>query len=141
MNDRTYRYFGGSVQYPFGFGLSYTQFNYHWKMAPLEKYKAGDTIRCSADITNTGNFDANELVQLYVQYPSLPRMPLRELKAFKKIFIAKGTKQAVLLSIPVDELKKWDLEKGKWEIYKGGYNLMIGKNAADLILSKRISIQ
>lgn len=140
MKNRTYRYFNGSVQYPFGFGLSYTQFSYDWKLTPPEKYNAGDTIRCSLNIKNTGKFDANELVQLYIQYPNLPRMPLRELKAFKKIYIRKDQTEMVTLTVPVDEFKKWDLEKGNWELYKGDYTLVIGKNANEPILLKKISI-
>jgi beta-glucosidase len=141
MKNRTYRYFSGTVQYPFGFGLSYSQFNYEWETAPAEKYKMGDTIRCALAVKNTGKFDANELVQLYIQYPNLPRMPLRELKTFKKVFIEKGNGESVHLSIPVDELKKWDLEKRRWELYKGDYTLLIGKNANETILSKKFSIR
>jgi beta-glucosidase len=141
MKGRTYRYFKGRVQYPFGFGLSYTSFSYHWGTTPSLKYTTKDTIRFSVTINNTGTFDGNEVVQAYIEYPNLERMPIKELKAFQNIFIAKGESKEAVLSIPVSELQKWNLEKNGWQLYKGDYSLCIAKNAGEDYLRQRFVIK
>jgi beta-glucosidase len=141
MSGRTYRYFKGDVQYPFGFGLSYTTFAYSWLQAPAAAYSARDTIRFSVQVANTGHFDADETVQAYIAYPGLERMPLKELKAFKKVTITKGKTMGVQLSIPVSELLKWDLPANAWKLYNGEYKLVIGKNANDASLTQSFTIR
>ncbi|MDP4209036.1 MAG: glycoside hydrolase family 3 N-terminal domain-containing protein [Bacteroidota bacterium] len=139
MSGRTYRYFKGKVQYPFGFGLSYTSFDYSWEREPKPRYSLNDTLQFSVKIKNTGDFDGNEVVQAYIEYPNLERMPVKELKAFKKVLITKGETQEVRLSIPVSELQKWDMTTHGWKLYKGTYALVIGKNANDVLLKKEFS--
>jgi len=131
MNNRTYRYFKGQAQYPFGFGLSYTTFSYEPAIMPKKQYATKDTIAISVAIKNTGNFDGAEVVQAYIKYPNIDRMPLKELKAFKRINIAKGTSETVTLKIPVTEFQKWDLKNHKWKIYPGTYQLVLGSSSAD----------
>ena len=84
MKGRTYRYFNGAVQYPFGFGLSYSSFQYDWAKKPKAQYSSADKIDISVAIKNTGSMQAAEVVQAYIEYPDLEGMPLKELKAFKK---------------------------------------------------------
>ncbi|MDP4226358.1 MAG: glycoside hydrolase family 3 N-terminal domain-containing protein, partial [Bacteroidota bacterium] len=85
MKGRTYRYFSGKVQYPFGFGLSYTSFSYSWKTEPKRNYASGDTVQMTVQVQNPGYFDGDEVVQAYIAYPQIERMPLKELKAFKRV--------------------------------------------------------
>ncbi len=141
MKGRTYRYFKGSVQYPFGYGLSYTSFNYNWKQEPLTKYSLNDNISFSVTTANAGNLDGDEVVQAYIEYPSVDGMPSKELKAFKKVHVAKGNAAEVTLTIPVSELQKWDASTNKWKLYKGSYNIYLGKNANEVILKKSFSIK
>lgn len=141
MAGRTYRYFKGAVQYPFGFGLSYTRFEYKWQQAPAVGYGINDTIRFSIQLANTGAYGADEVVQAYVRYPDMERMPVKELKAFKKVFLTKGKSGVVNLAIPVHELLKWDLAEHAWKLYKGGYAIEIGKNAAEVLLTQSFTIQ
>jgi beta-glucosidase len=140
LQGRTYRYFTGKVQYPFGYGLSYTSFEYAWNKPLKTKYKAVDSIVVSLDITNTGTLDGDELVQVYVEYPKVNRMPMRELKAFKKFTISKESTRNARLSIPVSELQKWDESTHAWKLYKGTYQLKIGKNAEAFYLQKSFTI-
>ncbi|MGZ3755982.1 MAG: glycoside hydrolase family 3 N-terminal domain-containing protein [Mucilaginibacter sp.] len=135
MQGRTYRYFNGPVQYPFGFGLSYSTFSYAWGQQPANAYAAKDSIGFSVKVTNTGRMDADEVVQAYIQYPQMDRMPLKELKAFKRVGIKKDGQELVQLSIAVDDLKKWDLQKHTWTLYNGQYKLVVGSNADDKKLS------
>lgn len=141
MKDRTYRYYAGKLQFPFGYGLSYSKFEYAWDKRPAEKYSAKDTLFFSLILKNEGEYDGSELVQAYISYPSIPRMPVKELKSFKKVFIQKGSEKVISLAIPVEDLRKWNLEDHRWEIYKGEYSLIIGQNANDKILNYSFTIQ
>jgi beta-glucosidase len=141
MKGRTYRYFKGVPAYPFGYGLSYTTFEYAWGQQPLEKYALKDSIQFSVTVKNTGNFTSDEVIQAYIQYPGLERMPLKELKAFKKQSVMKGENSVFTLSIPVSELQKWDMTTGKWKLYKGRYALCVGKNSEEYVLEKSFTIK
>jgi len=140
MKGRTYRYFQGRMQYPFGYGLSYTSFNYTWLKQPKADITLKDSINFSIKIKNTGNFDGEEVVQAYIEYPNLERMPVKELKAFKKVFIGKGAETNVNITIPVTELKKWDLLLQEWKLYPGEYHLCLAKNAAENILKAKFTV-
>lgn len=136
MQGRTYRYFKGTPAYPFGYGLSYTKFDYEWAQQPKEKYTVKDSIQFSVTVKNVGNYTSDEVVQAYIEYPGVERMPLKELKAFKKQTVEKGGSSTVTLSIPVADLQKWDMKTHKWKIYNGQYSLCIGKNSTEYLLKK-----
>jgi beta-glucosidase len=131
MKGRTYRYYSGKVQYPFGFGLSYTTFSYAWQTQPGNITSLNDTIRFSVKIKNTGNYNGDEVAQVYVHYPAVDRMPVEELKAFKKIHVDKNNEAVAEFKIPVSELKKWDIDKHAWKLYNGNYTFAIGSSSAD----------
>jgi beta-glucosidase len=141
MKGRTYRYFNGAVQYPFGFGLSYTNFDYGWTKQPRAEYALTDKIEIALSVKNTGAMDGDEVVQAYIEYPEIEGMPLKELKAFKKVSIQKGKMATVSLSIPIRELQKWDAATNSWKLYKGKYSVCLGKNSADYILKQSFTIQ
>ena len=141
MKNRTYRYFNGAVQYPFGFGLSYTTFNYVWKNQPKAQYNATDSIILNVQVSNTGQMDADEVVQAYIKYPNAERMPLKELKGFKRITIAKGQTGEATMSIPVKELMKWDLANHRWKLYPGQYQVVIGNDSQTQKLSGSFTIK
>jgi beta-glucosidase len=112
--------------YPFGFGLSYTTFDYSNLKTSSEKINFEEKIKVSVDITNTGIFDGQEVVQLYIRdlVGSVTR-PLKELKGFQKIFLKKGEKQTVIFEISIEELKfynselKYVAEPGKFQVFVG----------------------
>ena len=131
MKGRTYRYFNGPVQYPFGFGLSYTSFEYQAEKDPAKKYMAKDTIDVTVKVKNTGKMDGDEVVQAYIQYPQVDRMPIKELKGFKRVSVIKGSEQSVTIKIPVKDLQKWDLETHRWKTYPGAYKLVLGSSSQD----------
>jgi beta-glucosidase len=112
--------------YPFGFGLSYTTFDYsNLKISSAKINFEGKTM-VSVDITNSGRFDGQEVVQLYIRdlVGSVTR-PVKELKGFQKIFLKKGEKQTVTFEISVEELKfynselKYVAEPGKFQVFVG----------------------
>jgi len=131
MKGRTYRYYNGPVQYPFGFGLSYTAFSYQLMTGLKEKYSRKDTITAGINVRNTGPVDGDEVVQAYIEYPELDRMPVKELKSFKRITVKKGAAENIILKIPVEELQKWDMTTHSWKLYPGTYKLVLGSNSAD----------
>ncbi|TWF41607.1 beta-glucosidase [Chitinophaga polysaccharea] len=141
MKNRTYRYFKGKAEYPFGYGLSYTTFDYAWQQAPAKEYGSKDTIRVSVAVKNTGTYDGDEVVQAYISYPDVERMPVKELKAFKRVMVKQGGQEVVQLEIPVTELQKWDLQKHAWKLYKGTYKVNIGKSSDNFVLSENVKIK
>lgn len=131
MQGRTYRYFNEKVQYPFGYGLSYTNFDYSRTSALKKFYSKKDTVLISISVKNSGTMDGDEVVQAYITYPPVDRMPFKELKAFKRVNITSQKQKIVTLSIPVEDLQKWNLKKHQWEIIKGEYHVLIGNHSRD----------
>jgi beta-glucosidase len=140
MKNRTYRYYSGSVQYPFGFGLSYTSFTYAWKQSLKNNYTQNDTLSFSLSVNNTGAMDGDEVIQAYIQYPPVDRMPIRELKAFKRVTVSRDGSQEVHFSIPIRELQKWNPAQKQWQVYEGNYNLVLGSNSQDQKLIKQFHV-
>ncbi|MFT4154990.1 glycoside hydrolase family 3 C-terminal domain-containing protein [Parafilimonas sp.] len=138
MKGRTYRYFNGRVQYPFGFGLSYTSFDYAWAGKPV---MGKDSVTFSVKIKNTGKYNADEATQVYIGYPELPGMPLKELKAFKRVPLAVNEEKTISFSIAVSELKKWDEANNAWNLNKGSYIITVGENADDAKLTSSVTIK
>ena len=84
--------------------------------------------------------DGDEVAQVYIKYPGIDRMPLKELKGFKRIHIRKGKEQTIQFSIPLTELQKWDLAQKKWVLYPGEYTVSIGASSQDIKLNSIIEI-
>lgn len=116
-----------SPLYPFGYGLSYTKFGYGNLKLSAEKIGFGQKLKISVDVSNTGNYDGDEVVQLYVKdvVGSVTR-PVRELKGFEKINLKKGERKTVTFEISSDDLKFYDInmqytaEAGDFEVFVGG---------------------
>jgi beta-glucosidase len=140
MKGRTYRYYDGPVQYPFGFGLSYTSFTYELKNNLKPKYQTKDTVIVTVKIKNTGAMSGDAVLQAYIEYPILDRMPVRELKAFKRVSVNKGDEQTVTIKIPTKELQKWDMATHRWKLYPGSYKLILGENSRDEQISLPFTI-
>lgn len=142
MKGRTYRYYNGPVQYPFGFGLSYTTFGYQWQQQPKAVYGKDDSITIAVNVNNQQNIDADDVLQAYIEYPSgIERMPVRELKAFRRVTVQHGQNNEVRLSIPVAELQKWDLNSNNWKLYPGQYRIVIGENSRDEKLAAAFEVK
>jgi len=118
--------------YPFGYGLSYTSFQYSPVKLNKNTLKPGQTILATVDIQNTGNFDGQETIQLYIQdiYGSVTR-PVKELKGFQKIFLKKGETKHVTFSIDENMLKFYNPDL-KFAAEAGDFNLFIGANSRDV---------
>jgi beta-glucosidase len=141
MQGRTYRYYNGKVQYPFGFGMSYTSFQYQWTKQPSTPNSSKDSLVFSFNVKNTGSMNGDEVAQVYVQYPNLDRMPLKELKAFERVYVQKGEVTNIQIKIPLVELQKWVVQKNAWMIYPGEYKLLIGADSRDIRLNTSFVIK
>jgi beta-glucosidase len=141
MKGRTYRYYSGPVQYPFGYGLSYTSFTYNWQEKPKSSYTVKDTIGFMVSVANDGGMDGDEVVQAYIEYPSSDRMPLKELKAFQRVTVLKGQTKNLHLSIPASDIRKWDLATGKWKLYPGRYTIVLGSHSRDEKLTASFNVK
>ncbi|MCU7693766.1 beta-glucosidase BglX [Haoranjiania flava] len=118
--------------YPFGFGLSYTDFVYGDLQLSAKKLKNNQQLKASVTVTNKGKFDGEEVVQLYIRdmVGSITR-PVKELKGFQKVFIKAGESKRVEFSITTEDLKFYNSElKHVWE--PGEFEIMIGTNSSDL---------
>ncbi|MDI9358810.1 MAG: glycoside hydrolase family 3 N-terminal domain-containing protein [Phycisphaerales bacterium] len=132
MTNRTYRYFDKPVLYPFGYGLSYTNFDYERHTDPLPIYKPQDTIQFSIKINNAGNIAGKEVVQVYMSYPSeMQHKPIEELKYLDKVYLEAHQSKDIQIRIPVNELKKWDTHLHEWVLSSGTYSVLVGSNAQD----------
>jgi beta-glucosidase len=123
--------------YPFGFGLSYTNFEYTTPLVSNASPKGNSKITVSTSVTNTGKLPGKEVVQLYIRdkVGSVTR-PVKELKAFRKISLAPGEKETVTFEISTEDLKFYDNNlRYDWEA--GIFDIMIGGNSRDV---KSVSI-
>lgn len=121
-----------SPLYPFGYGLSYTKFEYGNMSISAEEIPMTGKLEVSVPVTNTGNLDGYETVQLYIHdlYADVVR-PIKELKDFKKVFIKKGQTENVTFKITADDLKYYNSEL-KYVADPGQFDVMVGPNSADL---------
>ena len=136
-----YRYFDTfqkPVAYPFGFGLSYTTFDFN----DMKVESAGDGWDVTVTVTNTGKVSGKDVVQLYVRAPKgkLDK-PARELKGFAKTpEIAQGESCEVTIHVPAGSLASYDEQTGSWIIEPGKYVFMASKDASDCSLKKSVNV-
>ena len=132
FKGRTYMYFEGKPIYPFGFGLSYTNFGYSNISLNKPEMNRNDTISVSTDIQNSGKFDGDEVVQLYIQQKSGNlKLPQKQLKAFQRISIKKGETKTVNFQLSRKDLSFWN-EKNEFVMEPGDIRVMLGASSDDI---------
>lgn len=119
--------------YPFGYGLSYTNFEYNNLHLSAKQISISDTLVISVEVKNSGSFDGEELIQLYIQdeVGSVAR-PLKELKGFQKSLIKKGEIKIIQFQITANDLRFWT-EDMKFESEPGRFNVFVGTNSEELL--------
>lgn len=132
-----YRYFATGkvkVQYPFGYGLSYTTFEY----SNIKATEKGVEFT----LTNTGKYDGAEVAQLYVGLPNaIVFRPEKELKGFKKVFLKSGESRQIFISFDDKTFRYWNVKTNRWETEMGTYHIMIGSNVEDIRLEAELSLE
>lgn len=136
-----YRYYATvkkRVRYPFGYGLSYTTFEY-WDMKVREN---GEKITVSCEVANNGKRDGADVVQLYVKAPqSNIFKPERELRAFQKVYVKAGESVKVELTVSKADLRYFDIKENDWVSEGGEYELQLCSDSQTVILSKSVQIE
>ncbi|WP_144283751.1 beta-glucosidase BglX [Chryseobacterium echinoideorum] len=125
-------------KFPFGYGLSYTQFKYSDMNLSSTNLKGNQTLNISVNVTNTGNYNGEEVVQLYIRdlYGKVVR-PVKELKDFRKVFIKKGETKTISFTLTPENLKFYDDQLNyDWE--SGEFDIMVGTDSQNL-QTKRIN--
>ncbi len=128
--------------FPFGYGLSYTSFEYADAATDKNTYKTGDEISVSLQIKNTGSTSGKEIVQVYVSdVESSVEKAAKELKGFEKVAVEAGGSSTVSLNIPVEKLAYFDEASMKWVVEPGEYKLLIGASSRDIRQELTISVE
>lgn len=134
-HGRTYMYFKEKPLYPFGYGLSYTSFNYSGTTLNDRVIERGDTLRVCFNLKNSGNMDGDEVVQLYVSARKhTDKDPIKQLKAFQRISLRKGETKKVELTVPYTELQVWDEKQSRFILPDKEMTLEIGASSSDIRL-------
>jgi len=127
---RSYQYFKGNALYPFGYGLSYTTFQYGQpKIVRVDK----DEIELRIAVTNNGGYDGDDVLQCYASTNKWKEDGIKQrLVAFKRVHVTKGQKKAIALVIKRSEFERWDLETENWKTVLGTYKLSIGNQSVNI---------
>lgn len=134
-HGRTYMYFKEKPLYPFGYGLSYTRFNYSGTTLDDRVIERGDTLRVCFNLKNSGDMDGDEVVQLYVSARKhTDKDPIKQLKAFQRISLRKGEMKKVELTVPYTELQVWDEKQNRFILPDKEMTLEIGASSSDIRL-------
>jgi beta-glucosidase len=130
MANRTYRYFSGKPLYAFGYGLSYTKFSYSDLSVPTQAIAAGQPVSADITVTNTGKLAGDEVVQLYLKFPSMKGAPRLALRGFERIHLEAGASQKVHFDLKARDLGMVT-ENGDPIIAQGDYTVSIGGGQPD----------
>lgn len=148
MEGRTYRFMEQTPYYPFGYGLSYSTFEYGAIQLSKTEFSKGDEIVASVTVTNSGEYEAEEVVQLYVtDLEASFRVPIQSLKGVKRIRLAVGASETVSFTLDeailssVNEAGVEVFEPGKIKIEIGGVSPGAITTELDLAMAKPVMIQ
>ena len=132
---RTYMYFTGQPSYPFGYGLSYDNFQFSHMHVNKTRLGANDTLHVSADVTNTGEMPGAEVAQLYATTPSAPaalQRPAKRLEGFAKVSLQPHQTASVNFTVKVPDLAFYDQSLGRFTVNNGLYGIQLGTSSADI---------
>lgn len=133
MSNRTYRYFRGEPLYPFGYGLSYTTFQYKKGKAVCQK---DGSVRLSFQLRNTGKRSGTEIAQVYIRRTEDVNGPIKTLRDFRRVTLRPGETQTVSFVIQPDQFETFDEATHTMRVMSGKYTLMYGGSSAEYSLKK-----
>ncbi len=139
-----YRYYDTAdkkVQFPFGYGLSYTTFEYSDLQLSTERMTDQDTLRVTFTVKNTGNRDGSEVAQLYVKdTESTIFRPEKELKGFEKLTLTPGEEKDVTLTLDKRDFAYYNVNMSDWHIESGAFEVLVGASARDVRLTGQVQV-
>ena len=134
-----YRWYDAHHQeplFPFGFGLSYTTFQF----SNLKLRHEGDTVTAEVTVKNTGTRQGSDVVQIYVGAPAAAEEPPSQLKGFARIKLQPGELKRVTIALPMKSLASWSERSHRWELAEGTYEFKAGESSRALPLQGHISL-
>lgn len=139
-----YRYYTSrkmETAFPFGYGLSYTSFEYNNLQLDKKEMSDKESVQVSVKVKNTGNRAGKTVIQLYVEAPETEVIrPVRELKGFEKIFLKAGEEKTVTFTLDERAFAYWNTTIHDWYAEEGTYKIMIGENADQMCLGEEIIV-
>ena len=144
MKGRTYMYFEGEPLYPFGYGLSFTQFKFSDMRVGGQTLGQGRPVEVSAKITNIGSCDGAEIVQFYITPPKSPvKRPIKQLVGFQRVELKPGESRKITFRLPytAQALWYWHESQRKFVLQPGTLQLMIGSSSADIHLTGQVNLK
>lgn len=131
MTGRTYRYMQDAPLFPFGYGLSYTTFGYGKTVLDKSELTAGQPLKLTVPVTNTGKRDGEEVVQVYLRKQGDAEGPVKTLRAFKRVRIPAGKTVNVEFDLKDKELEWWDDQSNTVRVCPGNYDIMVGGSSKE----------
>ncbi len=140
-----YRYYDKAnkdVLFPFGYGLSYTTFEYSDLSVSADSIKDTDTVTVTFKVKNTGDVDGAEVAELYVaDKESTIFRPVKELKCFKKVFLKAGEEKSVSIELSKRAFAFYNVKLGDWMVESGEFDILVGASSRDIKLTKTITVE
>ncbi len=131
MENRTYRYFRGKPLYPFGYGLSYTSFEYGKGKLSSKSMKANGKVRLTVPVTNTGKQAGTEIVEVYVKALDYPDAPIKSLKGFQRIELSPGETGKAVITLDGEAFEYYDASIDELSTRPGRYKILYGSSSLD----------
>jgi beta-glucosidase len=137
----TYMYFKGLPLYPFGYGLSYTRFEYNHLKLSAPSISPSGKVDVSFDVKNAGDRAGADVAQLYMhQQNSVVVQPIKSLRAFARVTLQPGETTHVQFTLPASQLAYWDVHAGKFAVEPGLFDVMVGSSSEDIRLRDRLVV-
>ena len=140
MKNRTYRYFKGEPLFPFGYGLSYTSFEYGkptlMQVKSKKRVSKASDYRLMFSLQNTGKREGTEVAQVYIKRIDDVDGPIKSLKAFKRVSLEAGERQMVSIDLPRKSFEGWDAQTNTIRVVSGTYQVFVGGSSADAAKAK-----
>lgn len=135
-----YRYYltaEKQVRYPFGYGLSYTAFDYR----NMQVQETDEEYKISCDVVNNGKYDGAEIVQLYVKAPQGVFKPIKELKGFTKVYLKAGESKNIEIVLKKHDLRYWNVKENRWTLEGDEYELQLCSDCQTVRLSQTVTLK
>ena len=140
-HGRTYMYYKGQPLYPFGYGLSYTTFKISNLKFDRKILKSHERLKVSVQVSNTGDMDGDEVVQLYIHdVKSSEPVPAKALKGFKRIHVPAGQTREVTMEIPYEAFSHYSMANRGFKVEEGDFEIQVGNSSADIQVRKSLKV-